>query len=155
RGGGAAGHRAGDRRAVPRRRRSVPRAHRPVRRAARLRLGLTQGVRASAAPVVRTPGARIRPAADASAALRPAAGAPVKACASRWRLLTVEARRSQPWEEPTMSHRVIMVEPAMAPAPEHVREQARQRFQEIAEGLSGILPDSPFWESVRVSRLCL
>jgi len=54
-----------------------------------------------------------------------------------------------------MSHRVIMVEPAMAPAPEDVREQARQRFQEIAEGLSGILPDSPFWESVRVSRLCL
>jgi hypothetical protein len=54
-----------------------------------------------------------------------------------------------------MSHRVIMVEPAVAPVPEEVRERARQRFQEIAEGLDGIPPDSPFWASVQVSRLCL
>ena len=54
-----------------------------------------------------------------------------------------------------MSHRVIMVEPALLPAPEEVRERARQRFQEIAEGLGGIPPDSAFWASVQVSRLCL
>ena len=54
-----------------------------------------------------------------------------------------------------MSHRVIMVDPALAPAPEAVREEARVRFQEIAEGLVGIPPDSPFWASVRVSRLCM
>jgi len=54
-----------------------------------------------------------------------------------------------------MSHRVIMVDPALAPAPQSVRDEARTRFQEIAEGLSGISPDSPFWASVQVSRLCL
>ena len=36
-----------------------------------------------------------------------------------------------------------------------VRDEARTRFEEIAEGLSGISPDSPFWASVQVSRLCL
>ena len=54
-----------------------------------------------------------------------------------------------------MSHRVIMVDPALAPAPQSVRDEARTRFQEIAEGLSGISPDSPFWASVQVSSLCL
>ena len=54
-----------------------------------------------------------------------------------------------------MSHRVIMVDPALAPAPQSVRDEARTRFQEIAEGLSGISRDSPFWASVQVSRLCL
>ena len=36
-----------------------------------------------------------------------------------------------------------------------MRDEARTRFQEIAEGLSGISRDSPFWASVQVSRLCL
>jgi hypothetical protein len=54
-----------------------------------------------------------------------------------------------------MSHRVIMVDPALVAAPAGVREKARQRFGEIAEGLGGIAADSPFWSSVRVSRLCL
>jgi hypothetical protein len=54
-----------------------------------------------------------------------------------------------------MSHRVIMVDPALAAAPQPVREEARRRFDEIAEGLSGIAPESPFWASTRVSRLCL
>ncbi len=54
-----------------------------------------------------------------------------------------------------MSHRVIMVDPALAAAPGAVREEARRRFEEIAEGLSGIPLESPFWASTRVSRLCL
>jgi hypothetical protein len=54
-----------------------------------------------------------------------------------------------------MSHQVIMVDPALAPAPEAVRKEARLRFGEIAEGLAGIPADSPFWASVQVSRLCL
>ena len=54
-----------------------------------------------------------------------------------------------------MRHHVIMVDPALAPAPEAVRREARSRFEEIAEGLSGIPADSPFWASVQVSRLCL
>ena len=40
-------------------------------------------------------------------------------------------------------------------APEIIRVEARIRFQEIAEGLQGIPPDSPFWASVAISRLCL
>ena len=54
-----------------------------------------------------------------------------------------------------MGHRVIMVDPALRAAPKAVREEARERFEEIAEGLQGIPADSVFWESVRVSRLCL
>ena len=54
-----------------------------------------------------------------------------------------------------MGHRVIMVDPALRAAPKAVREEARERFEEIAEGLQGIPADSAFWESVRVSRLCL
>jgi hypothetical protein len=54
-----------------------------------------------------------------------------------------------------MSHRVIMVDPALAAAPQAVREEARRRFEEIAQGLSGIPPESAFWASTRVSRLCL
>jgi hypothetical protein len=54
-----------------------------------------------------------------------------------------------------MSHHVIMVHPALAAAPQAVREEARRRFEEIAEGLSGIPAESPFWASTRVSRLCL
>jgi hypothetical protein len=48
-----------------------------------------------------------------------------------------------------------MVQPALRGAPKEVREEARERFEEIAEGLHGIPSDSVFWESVRVSRLCL
>jgi len=48
-----------------------------------------------------------------------------------------------------------MVDPALRAAPKAVREEARERFEEIAEGLQGIPADSAFWESVRVSRLCL
>jgi hypothetical protein len=40
-------------------------------------------------------------------------------------------------------------------APEYVRQEARLRFEEIAEGVGGIAQDSAFWRSVRVSRLCL
>ena len=54
-----------------------------------------------------------------------------------------------------MARRVIMVEPALGIAPRAIREEARQRFEEVAEGLEGIPPDSAFWASVRVSQLCL
>jgi hypothetical protein len=54
-----------------------------------------------------------------------------------------------------MSHHLIMVDPALAQAPAAVRDEARLRFEEIAEGLSGIPADSAFWASVQVSRLCL
>jgi len=54
-----------------------------------------------------------------------------------------------------LSHRVIMVHPGLTAAPKAVLDEARLRFEEIAEGLQGIPPDSVFWESVRVSRLCL
>ena len=54
-----------------------------------------------------------------------------------------------------MGHRVIMVQPALRAAPKTVRDEARERFEEIAEGLQGIPVDSPFWASVSVSRLCL
>jgi len=40
-------------------------------------------------------------------------------------------------------------------APEAVRADARLRFEEIVDGLQGIPPDSPFWTSVAISRLCL
>jgi hypothetical protein len=54
-----------------------------------------------------------------------------------------------------LAHRVIMVHPALRAAPKAVREEARERFEEIAEGLQGIPVDSAFWASVKVSRLCL
>jgi hypothetical protein len=44
---------------------------------------------------------------------------------------------------------------AVAGVPDTVREEAQRRFEEIAEGLRDIPPGSPFWQSVRVSRLCL
>jgi hypothetical protein len=40
-------------------------------------------------------------------------------------------------------------------APEYVKQEARLRFEEIAEGVEGIAEDSAFWASVRVSRLCM
>jgi len=48
-----------------------------------------------------------------------------------------------------------MVDPALAAAPPAVREEARRRFEEIAETLGGIPAESAFWASTRVSRLCL
>ena len=45
--------------------------------------------------------------------------------------------------------------PALALVPDATREEAQRRFQEISEGLRDIPPGSPFWQSVRVSRLCL
>ena len=54
-----------------------------------------------------------------------------------------------------MTHRVIMVRPALKSAPADIYEEAAARFEEIAEGLKGIAPESAFWASVRVSRLCL
>jgi hypothetical protein len=49
----------------------------------------------------------------------------------------------------------VIVEPVLQSAPKYVREEARIRFEEIAEGVKDIPEDSAFWTSVRVSRLCL
>jgi len=54
-----------------------------------------------------------------------------------------------------LAHRVIMVEPVIERTPVYVRQEARLRFEEIAEGMENIPKDSVFWVSVRVSRLCL
>ena len=54
-----------------------------------------------------------------------------------------------------MTHRVIMVQSVVESTPEYVRQEARLRFEEIAEGMNGIPQDSAFWASVRVSRLSL
>jgi hypothetical protein len=43
----------------------------------------------------------------------------------------------------------------VADAPPAVCDEARLRFEEVAAGLQGIPPDSPFWTSVQISRLCL
>jgi hypothetical protein len=51
--------------------------------------------------------------------------------------------------------RHIEFSPAALAAPEDVREEARTRLKEIAAGLEGIPETSPFWDSVRISRLCL
>ncbi|HWE25623.1 MAG TPA: hypothetical protein VG496_16925 [Myxococcales bacterium] len=54
-----------------------------------------------------------------------------------------------------MRHRVIMHEAVSIVAPPDVREEARQRLQEIAEALALIPANSAFWVSMRVSRMCL
>lgn len=54
-----------------------------------------------------------------------------------------------------MTHRVIMVRPALKAVPPEICEEAEARFHEIAEGLSGIAADSSFWASTRISRLML
>jgi hypothetical protein len=51
-------------------------------------------------------------------------------------------------------HIVDFTAPAGA-APADVREKARARFQEVADELAGIPPDSVFWNSVRDTQLCL
>ena len=58
-------------------------------------------------------------------------------------------------KEAALTRRVVMSKPVLEAAPEYVKQEARLRFEEIAEGLEGIPPDSSFWASVRVSRLCL
>ena len=57
--------------------------------------------------------------------------------------------------ENALTHRVIMDRRVLEAAPEYVKQEARLRFEEIAEGVRSIAPDSAFWRSVRVSRLCL
>ena len=53
-----------------------------------------------------------------------------------------------------MARRVVM--PAnIADAPKAICAEARLRFEEIVVALQGIPPESPFWASVQVSRLCL
>ena len=54
-----------------------------------------------------------------------------------------------------MTRRVVMSKPVLEAAPEYTKQEARLRFEEIAEGVRSIAPDSAFWQSVRVSRLCL
>jgi hypothetical protein len=51
--------------------------------------------------------------------------------------------------------RVVIAEPVLQRAPKYVLEEARIRFEELAESVNGIPEDSAFWASVRVSRLCL
>jgi len=58
-------------------------------------------------------------------------------------------------EEIRLTHRVIMTEDVVESTPVYIRQEARLRFEEIAEGLKGIPDASAFWASVRVSRLCL
>jgi hypothetical protein len=54
-----------------------------------------------------------------------------------------------------LTRRIIEFSPEALTAPSDVHAEARARFEEIADGLEGIPPISVFWESVRVSRLCL
>ena len=51
--------------------------------------------------------------------------------------------------------RVVIVESVLGSAPKYVLEEARIRFEEIAEGVKDIPEGGAFWTSVRVSRLCL
>jgi hypothetical protein len=54
-----------------------------------------------------------------------------------------------------LTHRVVMIDPVLSRAPSKIREEARLRFEEIAEGLEGIPADNAFWVSAKISRLCL
>jgi hypothetical protein len=54
-----------------------------------------------------------------------------------------------------LTRRIIEFAPVALVAPSEIYAEARTRFEEIAEGLEGIPPVSVFWDSVRVSRLCL
>src|SRR5205823_14332582 len=67
---------------------------------------------------------------------------------------TPEVFTREGWER-SMAYRVVMLEPVMEATPVYIRQEARLRFEEIAEGVENIPQDSAFWESVRVSRLCL
>jgi hypothetical protein len=52
-------------------------------------------------------------------------------------------------------HRVVIDPSALQQAPEEVLHEASSRFKEMAAGLARIPPESVFWASARVSRLCL
>ena len=54
-----------------------------------------------------------------------------------------------------MRHRVVIEQPALLETPEAILEEAASRFKEMASGLGRIPPESIFWASARVSRLCL
>ena len=54
-----------------------------------------------------------------------------------------------------MRHRVVIEQPALLETPEVVLEEAASRFKEMAAGFDRISPESIFWASARVSRLCL
>lgn len=54
-----------------------------------------------------------------------------------------------------MSHRVVMLQPALRDAPRAIRDEAHSRFEQIAKGLGDVPADNALWASVRVSRLCL
>lgn len=51
--------------------------------------------------------------------------------------------------------RVVILEAVLEAAPKYTLEEARIRFEEIAESVKDIPEDSAFWTSARVSRLCL
>jgi len=54
-----------------------------------------------------------------------------------------------------MGRRVIIDDQVVEATPVYVRQEARLRLEEISEGMEGIPPDSAFWASIRVSRLCV
>ncbi len=54
-----------------------------------------------------------------------------------------------------MGRRVVMDDQVVEATPVYVRQEARLRLEEISEGVEGIPPDSAFWASIRVSRLCV
>jgi hypothetical protein len=54
-----------------------------------------------------------------------------------------------------MTHRVVIAAPVLEATPVYIRQEARLRFEEIAEGLDRIPEESVFWSSARESRLCL
>ena len=54
-----------------------------------------------------------------------------------------------------MGRRVVMDDHVVEATPVYVRQEARLRLEEISEGMEGIPPDSAFWASIRVSRLCV
>jgi hypothetical protein len=54
-----------------------------------------------------------------------------------------------------MAHRVVMADTVMEGTPVYIRQEARLRFEEIAEGVQDIPPENAFWVSARSSRLCL
>jgi hypothetical protein len=51
--------------------------------------------------------------------------------------------------------RVVVVQSVLEATPKYLLEEARLRFEEIAEGVKDIPEGGAFWTSVRESRLCL
>ena len=54
-----------------------------------------------------------------------------------------------------MTRRAIEFASATQRAPADVREEARAQLEELSESLSAIPEGSVFWDSMRISRLCL